>query len=141
MKNIKKTLSIFFSTVLLCTQSTVIGAPTFNTDTADPDPLKIYRERSIGSNGELGTDHVIHSDGTLSYEEMVRFYQDMSIEEFDGYIYSLYRSDLEYPVPKIPEEKIIEQYGSLENFGPYEETEAFGEETEVYGVDGETPFL
>lgn len=143
MKRIKKILSIFFSTVLLCTQSTVIGASTFNTDAADPDPLKIYKERLLGLNGELGTDYVIRSDGTLSYEEMVRFYQDMSIKEFDRYIYSLHRSDLAHPVPEIPEEKAIEQYKNMEIYGSYEEieeTEAFGEETEAFGIGGETPY-
>ena len=109
MKKGKRILSIVFSLVFICVQFSSVYASSIYLD-----PLKVYKDRLMELNEELGTNYAICSDGTLSDKELEEFYQKMSMAEFDEYIYSLYQLDMENPVQEMTEDKVMEQFGTLD---------------------------
>lgn len=109
MKKVKRISSIIFSLIFICIPLSFVYASSISSD-----PLKVYKDRLIGLNEELGTNYAICSDGTLSDKELTEFYQKMSMTEFDEYIDSLHQLDMENPVQEMTEDKVMKRFGTLD---------------------------
>lgn len=54
------------------------------------DSLAPYQERLILLNNELGTNYILSPTGDNTYDEMVIFYTNMTLDEFEKYIRDAY---------------------------------------------------
>lgn len=90
MQGFKNIKGIFISMTLIFFQIFSVQAG------SSSSPLAKYQKRLDELNHTLKTDYALLPDKNVSYEEMTAFYQNMSIAEFEDYIYSLHDSDMEF---------------------------------------------
>ena len=90
MQGFKNIKGIFISMTLIFFQIFSVQAG------SSSSPLAKYQKRLDELNHTLKTDYALLPDKNVSYEEMTSFYQNMSIAEFEDYIYSLHDSDMEF---------------------------------------------
>lgn len=68
----------------------ILGQNSFAYAKEEVNNLTPYQERLILLNDELGTDYVLSPTGDTTYDEMVTFYTNMSLDEFEEYIRDAY---------------------------------------------------
>lgn len=61
---------------------------------AQENPLAEYEEELAVLNERLGRNYELFPTGEDTYEDMVAFYTQMTMEEFDEYIYNAYEAEL-----------------------------------------------
>ena len=62
----------------------------------EADNLTPYVEKLTLLNAEPGTDYVLAPTENTTYDEMVTFYTDMSLDEFEKYIRDAYEAEQEF---------------------------------------------
>lgn len=83
-KKIKSIAALVMAGVL------ILGQNSFAYAKEEVNNLTPYQERLILLNDELGTDYVLSPTGDTTYDEMVTFYTNMSLDEFEEYIRDAY---------------------------------------------------
>lgn len=101
-----RTKKIFFAlvtllaTIMLFVPITGTYAYAMDTDTKDLNTALLpYAQELEKINFELGTDYIFVPNDELSeveYNELVDFYQQMTLEEFRDYIFKAYENDISY---------------------------------------------
>lgn len=89
-KKIKSIATIVMVGTLILGQSSIAFAKD------EVDNLAPYVEKLTLLNDELGTDYVLAPTENTTYDEMVTFYTDMSLEEFEEYIRDAYEAEQEF---------------------------------------------
>ena len=61
---------------------------------AQENPLAEYEEELAVLNEQLGRNYELFPTGEDTYEDMVAFYTQMTMDEFDEYIFNAYEAEL-----------------------------------------------
>lgn len=90
---------IVFIILVTCVFFLFVGVCYIKKSKEIEDPLVPYQERLDSLNEELGVNYQLNiGDGT--YEEMVDYITQMSLDEFEAYIKEAYEGDLSAPADK-----------------------------------------
>ena len=79
-KKFKSIVALFMAVVL------ILGQNSYAFARAEVNALAPYQEKPIFLNNELDTDYVLSPTEDTTYDEMVTFYTNMSINEFEKYV-------------------------------------------------------
>ncbi len=89
-KKFKSIVALFMAVVL------ILGQNSYAFARAEVNALAPYQEKPIFLNNELDTDYVLSPTEDTTYDEMVTFYTNMSINEFEKYVrdaYAAYKAE------------------------------------------------
>lgn len=89
-KKFKSIVALFMAVVL------ILGQNSYAFARAEVNALAPYQEKLIFLNNELGTDYVLSPTEDTTYDEMVTFYTNMSINEFEKYVRDAYTAEQEF---------------------------------------------